>query len=50
MTQELFDDELFEPDPPPQPKPPRTRRKRGLSGETAKRVIVVLPWIVARSR
>jgi len=48
VTQELFDDEMFEPDPPPQPKPPRApRRKRGLSGETAKRVVVVLPWIAA---
>jgi phosphatidate cytidylyltransferase len=48
VTQELFDDEMFEPDPPPQPKPPRQpRRKRGLSGETAKRIVVVLPWIVA---
>jgi phosphatidate cytidylyltransferase len=46
MTVELFDDEMFEPDPPPQPKPPREPRRRGLSGETAKRVLVALPWIV----
>jgi len=46
VTVELFDDEMFEPDPPPQPKPPREPRKRGLSGETAKRVLVALPWIV----
>ncbi len=46
MTVELFDDEMFEPDPPPVPKPPREPRKRGLSGETAKRVLVALPWIV----
>ncbi|HEX3239839.1 MAG TPA: phosphatidate cytidylyltransferase [Solirubrobacterales bacterium] len=46
MTVELFDDEMFEPDPPPAPKPPREPRKRGLSGETAKRVLVALPWIV----
>ncbi|HEX5712622.1 MAG TPA: phosphatidate cytidylyltransferase [Solirubrobacterales bacterium] len=46
MTQELFDDEMFEPDPPPRPKPPREpRRKRRSSGETAKRVLVALPWI-----
>lgn len=46
MTVELFDDEMFEPDPPPAPKPPREPRKRGLNGETAKRVLVALPWIV----
>lgn len=46
MTVELFDDEMFEPDPPPVPKPPREPRKRGLNGETAKRVLVALPWIV----
>jgi phosphatidate cytidylyltransferase len=46
VTVELFDDEMFEPDPPPQPKPPREPRKRGLNGETAKRVLVALPWIV----
>jgi phosphatidate cytidylyltransferase len=44
---DLFDDEMFEDDPPPPPKPPRQpRRKRGTSGETAKRVLVALPWIV----
>ena len=48
MTVELFDDEMFEEEPPPEPRPPRQpRRKRGLSGETAKRVFVVLPWIAA---
>jgi phosphatidate cytidylyltransferase len=45
VTVELFDDEMFEPDPPPQPKPPREPRRRGLNGETAKRVLVALPWI-----
>ena len=46
MTRELFDDEMFEPDPPPAPKPPRQpRRRRGAGGETAKRVLVALPWI-----
>jgi phosphatidate cytidylyltransferase len=48
MTVDLFDDEMFEDEPPPAPKPPRQpRRRRGLSGETAKRVLVVLPWIAA---
>jgi phosphatidate cytidylyltransferase len=46
MTVDLFDDEMFEDEPPAAPKPPRPpRRRRGLSGETAKRVVVVLPWI-----
>ncbi len=45
MTVDLFDDEMFEPEPEPQPKPPRQPRRRGLRGETAKRVLVVLPWI-----
>jgi len=43
---DLFDDEMFEDEPVPAPKPPRQpRRKRGSSGETAKRVLVALPWI-----
>jgi phosphatidate cytidylyltransferase len=46
MRTDLFDDEMFEDDPVPPPKPPRQpRRKRGLNGETAKRVLVALPWI-----
>ncbi|HVO54924.1 MAG TPA: phosphatidate cytidylyltransferase [Solirubrobacterales bacterium] len=48
MTVELFDDEMLEPERPPrrQPPPPRQPRKRGLNGETAKRILVALPWIV----
>jgi phosphatidate cytidylyltransferase len=43
---DLFDDEMFEDEPVPPPKPPRQpRRKRGMRGETAKRVLVALPWI-----
>jgi phosphatidate cytidylyltransferase len=43
---DLFDDEMFEDEPAPAPKPPRQpRKKRGLRGETAKRVLVALPWI-----
>ncbi|HEV7481828.1 MAG TPA: phosphatidate cytidylyltransferase [Solirubrobacterales bacterium] len=46
MRSDLFDDEMFEDDPVPPPKPPRQpRKKRGLDGETAKRVLVALPWI-----
>jgi phosphatidate cytidylyltransferase len=44
---DLFDDEMFEDDPPPAPKPPRQpRRRSSMGGETAKRVLVALPWIV----
>jgi phosphatidate cytidylyltransferase len=43
---DLFDDEMFEDEPAPAPKPPRQpRKKRGMRGETAKRVLVALPWI-----
>jgi phosphatidate cytidylyltransferase len=46
MTIELFDDEMFEDEPAPVPRPPRQpHRRRGLRGETAKRVAVVVPWI-----
>ncbi len=51
MKIDLFDDdELFDDEPPaPRERPPRKpRRKRrgGGSGETAKRILVALPWIV----
>ncbi len=45
MNVDLFDEEMFEPDPPPQPRPPREPRRRRGGGETAKRIVVVLPWI-----
>ncbi len=45
MRTDLFDDEMFEDEPPQEPRPPREPRKRG-SGETAKRILVALPWIV----
>lgn len=44
---DLFDDEMFEEEPrAPRraPREPKKRRRRG-SGETAKRVLVALPWI-----
>ena len=47
--QDLFDDELLGEEPAPKraPRPPR-RRKRGgrASGETAKRILFAIPWIV----
>ncbi|HET7509035.1 MAG TPA: phosphatidate cytidylyltransferase [Solirubrobacterales bacterium] len=49
MTIELFDDEMFNDEPAPPERPPREprkRRRRGPSGETAKRILVALPWIV----
>lgn len=51
MKIDLFDeDELFDREPEkPRPRPPREPRRRrrgGGSGETAKRVLVALPWIL----
>ncbi len=49
MVQDLFDDEMFAEEPPQRERPPREprRRRRGspLRGETARRIIVALPWI-----
>ena len=44
---ELFDDEMLEPEGPQRPdaKSPRGPRRRGPRGETAKRILVALPWI-----
>jgi phosphatidate cytidylyltransferase len=44
---DLFDDEMFEDEPRPAGRPPREPRKsrRRGTGETAKRVLVALPWI-----
>ncbi len=44
---DLFDEEMFEEEPrPPQREPRKPRRQRRGTGETAKRVLVALPWIV----
>jgi phosphatidate cytidylyltransferase len=48
MVRDLFDEEMFAEEPPPRERPPRqTRPRRGpvLSGETARRILVALPWI-----
>jgi phosphatidate cytidylyltransferase len=46
VKSDLFDDEMFEDDPQPAGRAPREpRRPRRGSGETAKRVLVALPWI-----
>ncbi|MFL5897237.1 MAG: phosphatidate cytidylyltransferase [Solirubrobacterales bacterium] len=42
---DLFDEEMFEEEPRPPRKPPREPR-RERRGETAKRVLVALPWIL----
>lgn len=47
MKIDLFDDEMFEAEPPRRERPPREPRKqRRSNGETAKRILVALPWIV----
>jgi len=48
MVRDLFDEEMFEPEPPRRERPPREpRRPRRdlLGGETARRVLVAIPWI-----
>jgi phosphatidate cytidylyltransferase len=50
VARDLFDEEMFsEEPPPPRERPPREplRRRRGsaLNGETARRVLVAIPWI-----
>ena len=49
MVQDLFDDEMFAEEPPPPERPPRQpHRRRGstLRGETARRILIAIPWIV----
>lgn len=47
MKIDLFDDEMFEEEPRQPERPPREPRKRRRgSGETVKRVLVALPWII----
>jgi phosphatidate cytidylyltransferase len=46
VKMDLFDDEMFEDEPQQPERPPREPRRRRGGGETAKRVLVALPWIV----
>ncbi len=48
MVQDLFDEEMFEDEPPRRERPPREPRRRRnlLGGETARRILVSIPWIV----
>ncbi len=48
MVEDLFDEEMFEPEPPRRERPPREPRRprrNPLGGETALRVLVAIPWI-----
>lgn len=48
MVQDLFDDDMFSEEPPQPERPPREpRRQRNalLTGETARRILVAIPWI-----
>jgi len=47
MVQDLFDDEMFAEEPPPPERPPREprRRRTTLNGETARRILIAIPWI-----
>jgi phosphatidate cytidylyltransferase len=46
VIRDLFDDEMFEEEPPPPERPPREpRRGSALRGETARRILVAIPWI-----
>jgi phosphatidate cytidylyltransferase len=48
MVRDLFDEEMFAEEPPPRerrPRPRRRQRRAALSGETARRILVAIPWI-----
>jgi phosphatidate cytidylyltransferase len=45
MVQDLFDEEMFAEEPPPRERPPREPRRRNpLGGETARRILIAIPW------
>jgi phosphatidate cytidylyltransferase len=46
---DLFDEEMFTEEPPPRTRerrPPRRPRREGGRGETLKRIVVAIPWIL----
>jgi phosphatidate cytidylyltransferase len=46
MVRELFDEELFADESPEPAREPAPRRpRRGIRGETAKRIVIAIPWI-----
>ncbi|HXS48467.1 MAG TPA: phosphatidate cytidylyltransferase [Solirubrobacterales bacterium] len=48
MVRDLFDEEMFAEEPPPRERPPRQprpQRRAVLNGETARRILVAIPWI-----
>jgi phosphatidate cytidylyltransferase len=47
MVRDLFDDAMFEDEAPPEgpERPARRRRAAGARGETARRILIALPWI-----
>jgi phosphatidate cytidylyltransferase len=47
MVRDLFDDEMFAVEEEPKPRPPRPERRRSaLRGETARRILFAIPWIL----
>jgi phosphatidate cytidylyltransferase len=46
--EDLFDEEMFAEEAPPKraPRPPRKRRGSRRSGETVKRILIVIPWVI----
>jgi phosphatidate cytidylyltransferase len=45
-VQDLFDDDLFAEEPAPKPRQRPTRRPRRRTGETLKRVLFAIPWVI----
>jgi phosphatidate cytidylyltransferase len=48
VVRDLFDEEMFAEEPPPRERPPRQPRPQRsalLNGETARRILVAIPWI-----
>jgi phosphatidate cytidylyltransferase len=48
MVRDLFDEEMFAEEPPPRERPPRQARpprSAVFNGETARRILVAIPWI-----